>query len=78
MPVQMMQVQSFWNLLQASGESVQKEVYFLLQRKYGSGPQPVHTDIPSFLQMKGILSVPGDSDTDKQMINEYLSDKYGE
>jgi len=76
-PNQMLQVESFWNLLQASGESVQRELYILLQRKYGDNDQTAQSEQPSFLLMKGILSGKGNVDTDRQMIDEYLQAKYG-
>jgi len=62
-PAQMMQLQSFWNHIQTTDESVQKELYILLQRKYASYSsnadiQPDHL-APSFLQLKGILKGKG-------------------
>lgn len=80
-PAQMVQLQSFWNLIQTTDEGVQKELYVLLQRKYAqsfsnadiqSGAQT-----PSFLQMKGILKGKGSEKTDRQMIDDYLQEKYG-
>ena len=55
-PTQMVQLHSFWNLIQTTDEDVQKELYVMLQHKY-SKP---HEDVaPSFLQMEGILKGTG-------------------
>ena len=73
----MVQVQSFWNLIQTTDESVQKELYVLLQHKYSQFGDVLKTDIPSFLQMQGILNGYGDEATDRQMLDEYFQEKYG-
>ena len=76
-PRQMIQLQSFWNLIQASDESVQKELYVLLQHKYSDDSKAVATtDVPSFLQLKGILKGSGSYNTDREMLDEYLAEKY--
>lgn len=76
----MVQLQSFWNLIQSTDEGVQKELYVLLQRKYAksfssAGTQP-DVQEPSFLQMKGILKGKGNEETDRQMLDDYLQEKY--
>ena len=76
-PLQMIQLQSFWNLIQTTDEGVQKELYSLLQRKYAERNEDVQSEKPSFLQMQGILKGYGNQDTDRKMLDEYLSEKYG-
>lgn len=73
----MVQLQSFWNLIQTTDEGVQKELYVLLQRKYAKGHNTTEEQPPSFLQMKGILKGKGSEETDRQMLDNYLQDKYG-
>ena len=75
-PTQMVQLQSFWNLLQTTDEGVQKELYVLLQRKYEESYLNDQNKVPSFLQMRGILKGNGNQDTDRQMLDEYLQEKY--
>ncbi len=75
-PSQMIQLQSFWNLIQSSDEGVQKELYVLLQRKYAEHANETKQETPSFLQMQGILKGEGNEATDRQMLDEYLQDKY--
>lgn len=72
-PQQMLQIESFWNLINDSDEAVQLGVYSLLEKKYahtlasvGSSSRPR----PSFRQMKGILAPMEDT---KHLRNEYLS-----
>jgi hypothetical protein len=77
-PLQMVQLQSFWNLIQTTDEGVQKELYVLLQRKYSESSHDSHSDTPSFLQMQGILKGCGNQDSDRLMLEEYLQEKYGE
>lgn len=74
-PTQIIQLQSFWNLIQTADEGVQKELFELLQQKYSTIPAATHKEHPSFLQMEGILGK-GSSEKDKQMLNDYLSEKY--
>lgn len=74
---QMIQLQSFWNLIQTSDEGVQKELYVLLQHKYSKPKgKGANSEAPSFLQMQGILKGKGNEDTDRQMLDEYLQEKY--
>lgn len=75
-PQQMVQLQSFWNLIQSSDERVQHELYMMLDSKYRVNIGARRKKQP-FLGMKGILNSKGSSDTDKQMIDEYLDEKYG-
>ena len=75
--IQKIQLQSFWNLIQTTDEGVQKELYVLLQRKYGQAESIKETESPSFLQMQGILNGVGNEETDRQMLDEYLKEKYG-
>ena len=74
-PRQMVQLQSFWNLLQTTDEDVQKELYVLLHRKYAEPHQKTPAEFPSFLQMQGILKGPGNQETDRQLLDEYLQVK---
>ncbi len=76
-PHQMIQLQSFWNLIQTTDEGVQKELYILLQHKYAQKESQTDVLAPSFLQMQGILKGAGNEETDKQMLDEYLQEKYG-
>ena len=77
----MVQLQSFWNLIQTTDEGVQKELYILFQRKYADVQSMTDalSDVqaPSFLQMKGILKGKGSEETDRQMLDDYLQEKYG-
>ncbi len=77
----MVQLQSFWNLIQTTDESIQKELYILFQRKYADVQSMTDalSDVqaPSFLQMKGILKGKGSEETDRQMLDDYLQEKYG-
>ena len=78
-PAQMVQLQSFWNLIQSTDEGVQKGLYVLLQRKYAEvhSMTDAHSNAqaPSFLQMKGILKGKGSEETDRQMLDGYLQEK---
>lgn len=74
-PIQEIQLQSFWNLIQTIDEGVQEELYVLLQRKYAER-RDKRSETPSFLQMQGILKGEGNEETDRQMIDEYLNEKY--
>ena len=76
-PNQLVQLQSFWNLIQSTDERVQRELYVLLRHKYAEPEKELKIAPPSFLQMKGILKGVGNEDTDRQMLEEYLQDKYG-
>ena len=76
-PLQMVQLQSFWNLIQTTDEGVQKELYVLLHQKYAKKNSKTDVQTPSFLQMLGILKGEGNEETDKQMLDEYLQEKYG-
>ena len=77
----MVQLQSFWNLIQTTDEGVQKELYVLLQRKYAkffsSADTQSEAQTPSFFQMKGILKGVGNEESDQLMLNDYLEEKYG-
>ena len=76
-PNQMLQLQSFWNLIQTTDERVQKELYVLLQRKYSTVSDAQQNAVPSFLQMQGILKGNGSEETDSSMLDDYLTEKYG-
>ncbi len=75
--VQQVQVQSFWNLIQTIDEGVQKELYQLLRQKYTGTNQKVKSESPSFIQMQGILKGEGNEETDRQMLDSYMQEKYG-
>ena len=72
----MVQLQSFWNLIQTTDEGVQKELYVLMQRKFAK-TETATTKAPSFLDMQGILKGNGNPVTDRQLLDEYLQEKYG-
>jgi hypothetical protein len=72
----MVQLQSFWNLIQTTDEGVQKELYLLMQRKYAVAGSQERKETSPFLHMQGILKGEGNADTDRQMIDEYLQKKY--
>ena len=76
-PSQQVQLHSFWNLLQTTDEKVQRELYVLLYRKYANKKEGGETQAPTFLQMQGVLKGQGDEQTDCQMLDEYLQEKYG-
>ena len=75
-PNQMVQLQSFWNLIQTTDEGVQKELYVLMQRKFAK-TETATTEAPSFLDMQGILKGNGNQVDDRQLLEEYLLEKYG-
>ena len=72
----MVQLQSFWNLIQTTDEGVQKELYVLMQRKFAK-TETATTEAPSFLDMQGILKGNGNQVDDRQLLEEYLLEKYG-
>ena len=74
-PNQMVQLQSFWNLIQTTDEGVQKELYVLMQRKFEKTGTAT-TEAPSFLDMQGILKGCGNHVADRQLLDEYLQEKY--
>jgi hypothetical protein len=76
-PDQIAQLQSFWNLIQTTDEGVQKELFVLLKRKYTEKFDEVDNDLPSFLQMQGILKSGNNQVDDCQMLEDYLTEKYG-
>ena len=74
------QIESFWNLIQYSDERVQEGLYILLFNKYGESKRKGTTqkfNQPSFMNLKGILKSVGSEQSDKQMLDEYLEEKYG-
>ena len=73
---QQLQIQSFWNLIQASVDIVQRGLLRLLNSKYASLNEKRQQDRSSFFSLKGVLKSKGDVDTDKKMIDDYLKDKY--
>jgi len=75
-PTQIIQLHSFWNLIQTTDEKVQKELYALLQRKYSNTVDTSMQETASFLKMQGILKGVGNEETDRQMLDEYLQEKY--
>ena len=74
-PNQIVQLQSFWNLIQTTDEGVQKELYVLMQRKFEK-TETATTEAPSFLDMQGILKGCGSHVADRQLLDEYLQEKY--
>ncbi len=77
-PTQIVQLQSFWNLIQTTDEEVQKELYVLLRSKYAKDKQDdVQQNAPSFLKMQGILRGVGNEETDRKMLDEFFQEKYG-
>ena len=72
----MVQLQSFWNLIQTTDEGVQKELYVLMQRKFAK-TETATTKAPLFLDMQGILKGCGNHADDRQLLDEYLQGKYG-
>jgi hypothetical protein len=75
-PNQIVQLHSFWNLIQTTDEGVQKELYVLMQRKFEK-TETATTEAPSFLDMQGILKGNGNAVIDRQLLDEYLQEKYG-
>ena len=71
-----LQIQSFWNLIQASDESVQRGLLRLLNSKYASRKEMHREERSSFFSLKGVLKSKGDADTDQKMIDDYLKEKY--
>lgn len=73
---QQLQIQSFWNLIQASDEIVQRGLLRLLNSKYSSLKEMHRQERSSFFSLKGALKSKGDVATDKKMIDDYLKEKY--
>ena len=73
---QQLQIQSFWNLIQASDENVQRGLLRLLSSKYASLKEIHRQERSSFFSLKGALKSRGDVATDKTMIDDYLKEKY--
>ncbi|MBQ9204032.1 MAG: hypothetical protein IJ155_07320 [Prevotella sp.] len=73
---QTLQIQSFWNLIQASDENVQKELFRLLNAKYAPVAGNRRQGRSSFFNLKGILKSQGDAETDNKLLDEYLREKY--
>lgn len=73
---QQLQIQSFWNLIQASDEIVQRGLLRLLNSKYASLKEMHRQERSSFFSLKGALKSKGDVATDKKMIDDYLKEKY--
>ena len=73
------QIESFWNLIQISDESVQRALYILLYNKYGDTNRKKSKQIkqPTFMKLRGILKSTGSEQTDKELLDEYLEEKYG-
>ena len=73
------QIESFWNLIQISDESVQRALYILLYNKYGDTNRKKSEQIkqPAFMKLRGILKSTGSEQTDKELLDEYLEEKYG-
>lgn len=67
-------IESFWNLIQLSDESLQKELCALLDNKYGK--EHGRKKENSFLNLKGVLKTKGSQSTDKKILDEYLEEKY--
>ena len=73
---QQQQIQSFWNLIQASDEIGQRGLRRLLTSKYASLRDTHRQERSSFFSLKGALKSKGDAATDKAMIDDYLKEKY--
>lgn len=76
-PNQIVQLQSFWNLIQSTDEGVQRELYVLLQQKYSNKQKKQEDTSTTFLKMQGILKGEGSEETDREMLDDYLKEKYG-
>ena len=74
---QVQQIQSFWNLIQASDEGVQKGLLRLLNTKFASVKDSARTERSCFFGLKGALKSKGDAETDQKMLEGYLVEKYG-
>lgn len=70
------QIDSFWNLIQSSDETVQSGLYALLNAKFGGNRKHSKKEKSTFLKMKGVLKSEGNQETDRQLLNEYLEEKY--
>lgn len=76
-PQQIMQMEAFWNLIQASDETVQYGLYAMLNNKYSESDVDNKEKQPkrSFRSMKGILQ-PLDI-SNETLRDDYLTNKYG-
>ena len=61
----------------ASDEGVQKGLLRLLNTKYASGKESRQRGRSRFFDLKGALKSKGDAETDRKLLDEYLSEKYG-
>jgi hypothetical protein len=75
-PKRQMQLHSLWSLIQTTDEPIQKELFVMLGRKYSHNTATPETEAPPFQQLKGILKGKGSAETDREMLNEYLQEKY--
>ena len=76
LPEKQKQLNAFWNLILASDSEVQEGLFALLAHKYQKqGPVTKAKAMP-FLQMRGRLKSHGDANTDRQILEEYLQEKY--
>ena len=75
-PKRQMQLHSLWSLIQTTDEPIQKELFVMLGRKYSHNTATPETETLPFQQLKGILKSKGSIETDREMLNEYLQEKY--
>jgi hypothetical protein len=73
---QALQIRSFWNLIQASDENVQRELQRLLNTKYASLREKQSSERSSFFSLKGTLASKGSEAKDKRLLDQYLEEKY--
>ena len=72
------QIDLFWNQIKISDESVQRGLFFLLNVKFGKKEQEkISGHKKTFLELKGVLKSKGSQESDKELLDEYLKEKYG-
>lgn len=71
---QLLQIESFWNLINISDDAVQLGVYTLLSKKFSQKKTDESSPQISFRQMKGILEPIEDFEN---LRDEYINNKYG-
>jgi len=73
-PQHLLQIESFWNLINTSDDAVQMGIFTLLEKKYNHDLSSSDRPRLSFRQMKGALA---GMDDVEQLRNEYINEKYG-
>ena len=74
---QSQQIISFWNLIQAADENVQQGLFALLRNKFAVETASAPATDSKFFSLKGSLKFQGSHEMDKELLEEYMEEKYG-